>query len=70
MTQLLGLTGVMSSVFGILLAVRPGDGAVAVVWLIGVYAIAFGVGLLALAVELRRIHGAGTVRGAHRPAAA
>jgi len=67
---LLALTGVLSIVFGILLAIRPGEGAVAVVWLIGVYAIAFGVGLLALAVELRRINRAGTVRGSHRPAPA
>jgi hypothetical protein len=68
---LLALGGVLSVLFGILLAVRPSEGAVAVAWLIGIYAIVFGIALLALALELRRYRGTGAPRrGAHRPAPA
>jgi uncharacterized membrane protein HdeD (DUF308 family) len=51
----LALSGVLSIVFGVLLFVRPGAGALAVTWLIGVYAILFGVLLVALGVELHRL---------------
>jgi uncharacterized membrane protein HdeD (DUF308 family) len=50
---LLGLSGVASVVFGILLFAQPGAGAVALVWLIGWYAIIFGILLLAVAFRLR-----------------
>jgi uncharacterized membrane protein HdeD (DUF308 family) len=50
---LLGLSGLLSIVFGLLLIVRPGEGALALVWLIGSYAIIFGVLLIALALRLR-----------------
>src|SRR5258708_11237033 len=39
---LLALAGVLSVVFGVLIALRPGVGALAIVWWIGAYAIAFG----------------------------
>ena len=51
---ILGLAGVASIVFGILVLVFPGAGAVAVVWAIGIYAIVFGVLLVALGLRLRR----------------
>jgi|SRR5579884_1170064 len=47
------LAGVASIVFGLLLIWRPGAGALAVLWLIGVYAIIFGIALLAFAFRLR-----------------
>jgi uncharacterized membrane protein HdeD (DUF308 family) len=47
------LGGVVSVIFGIILAVQPGAGAVALVWLIGVYAIVFGIIMLALSWRLR-----------------
>jgi uncharacterized membrane protein HdeD (DUF308 family) len=52
---LLALAGVVSVAFGILLAVRPAEGAIALVSVIGVFAILFGVVLLALGARLRRL---------------
>jgi len=40
---LLGLAGLVSIIFGILIARQPAAGLLAVVWLIGVYAIVFGI---------------------------
>jgi uncharacterized membrane protein HdeD (DUF308 family) len=37
--------------------VRPGDGAFAVVWLIGLFAILFGLALVGLGLRLRRLGG-------------
>lgn len=48
------LGGILSVVFGVLVMINPGAGAVAVVWLIGIYAIVFGVSLVALAFRIRR----------------
>lgn len=50
---LLGLAGVGSVIFGILLATLPGPGALALIWLIGVYALVYGILLLVLAFRLR-----------------
>ena len=50
---LLGLGGLASVLFGVLLIIFPGSGALALVWLIGAYAIIFGVLLIALAFRLR-----------------
>ena len=50
---LLALAGVVSIVFGVLIFVNPGSGALAVVGLIGIYALVFGVTLLALGIRLR-----------------
>ena len=47
------LSGVASLVFGLALLVAPGAGALALIWLIGAYAIIFGVLLLGLAFRLR-----------------
>lgn len=52
---LLGLGGVLSLVLGAFLLIFPGIGLVALVWCIGIYAILFGVTLLALAFRLRRL---------------
>jgi uncharacterized membrane protein HdeD (DUF308 family) len=52
---LLALAGVLSVAFGVFLAVRPGEGAIALVSLIGLFAIVFGVALLALGARLRQL---------------
>jgi uncharacterized membrane protein HdeD (DUF308 family) len=50
---LLVLSAVASIVFGVLVFLFPGAGALALVWMIGVYALATGVLLLALGFSLR-----------------
>jgi uncharacterized membrane protein HdeD (DUF308 family) len=55
---LLALGGIASVAFGVFLVVRPGEGAIAVVWLIGVFAILFGMALVGLGLRLRRLGGA------------
>jgi uncharacterized membrane protein HdeD (DUF308 family) len=49
----LALGGVASVVFGLILLFRPGVGALAVIWLIGFYALVFGLLMLMLAFRLR-----------------
>jgi len=49
----LALSGVLSVLFGLALVVNPGAGALAVVWLIGAYAVASGILMLVLGFQLR-----------------
>jgi uncharacterized membrane protein HdeD (DUF308 family) len=51
---LLGLTGVLSIVFGVILIAKPGAGALALVWVIGWFAIMFGCLYIALAFRLKQ----------------
>jgi len=51
---LLILSGLLSVAFGVILLVRPGVGALAVVWLIGWYAILAGAIYIALAFRLKK----------------
>jgi len=51
---LLVLSGLLSVAFGILLLARPGLGALAVVWMIGWFAILEGCLLVALSLRLRK----------------
>lgn len=50
---LMGLGGVLSVLFGVVLAVLPGVGLLSLVWLIGIYALVFGVALIALGFRVR-----------------
>jgi len=50
---LLGLAGLLSIGFGVLLAIWPGPGLLAILWIIGIYAIVLGVLQLFLAFRLR-----------------
>jgi len=51
---LLILSGLLSVVFGIFMIVNPGAGAMAVLWLIGVFAIAYGALLVLLSFKLKK----------------
>lgn len=51
------LAGVASVIFGVLLIVFPGAGALSVIWLIGAYAIVSGILFLILAWRLRGAQG-------------
>jgi uncharacterized membrane protein HdeD (DUF308 family) len=50
---LLGLAGVISIAFGVLLLARPGAGALAVLWIISVYAVLTGILLILLAFKVK-----------------
>ncbi len=52
---LLGLAGIASIVFGVLVALFPGAGALSMVWLIGVFAVVFGALAVAVALRLRSL---------------
>jgi uncharacterized membrane protein HdeD (DUF308 family) len=49
----LGLAGLLSIIFGIILIVHPGGGLLAILWLVGIYAIVFGVSLIIYAFQVR-----------------
>jgi uncharacterized membrane protein HdeD (DUF308 family) len=53
---LVGLSGLLSVVFGLLLlSVHPNQGLAALMWLLGIYALAFGVVLIVHAFQLRSL---------------
>jgi uncharacterized membrane protein HdeD (DUF308 family) len=52
---LLAISGVISVAFGALLIASPGDGAVAVLWIIGFYAVLIGVLSIAVGFRLRSV---------------
>jgi uncharacterized membrane protein HdeD (DUF308 family) len=63
---LLGLAGALSIVFGVLMVANPGAGALALIAVIGLYAVLFGVLLIALGFRLRKMtHGTDHSRPAH-----
>jgi uncharacterized membrane protein HdeD (DUF308 family) len=47
------LSGILSIIFGILLIAQPNSGAIAIVWLLGGYALLFGILTLMFAFRLR-----------------
>jgi uncharacterized membrane protein HdeD (DUF308 family) len=51
---LLILAGAMSVIFGIVVLVAPGAGALGLIWAIGAYSIVFGILLVGLSLRLRR----------------
>ncbi|HEY9523646.1 MAG TPA: HdeD family acid-resistance protein [Thermopolyspora sp.] len=50
------VSGVLSVIFGILLFLWPVRGALALAWLIGIFAIVYGIALLAAAFRQRRLY--------------
>ena len=63
---LMALSGVLSILFGGLLVTLPVAGILSLAWLIGLWAVLFGVVLIALAFRLRRAGKALSVRAAAR----
>jgi uncharacterized membrane protein HdeD (DUF308 family) len=55
------LGGVLSVIFGVILAVLPGVGLLSLVWLVGIYALIFGVALIALSLMVRGQHASSRV---------
>ncbi len=51
----LGLGGIISVLFGFLLFASPGTGALTLVWILGAYAIFFGILLLLLGFKLKKL---------------
>jgi uncharacterized membrane protein HdeD (DUF308 family) len=49
----LGLSGLVSILFAFFVMARPGAGALAIVWIIGSYAIIFGIVLIAFAFRVK-----------------
>jgi|SRR5579885_46307 uncharacterized membrane protein HdeD (DUF308 family) len=50
--------GLASIVFAIILMTHPGAGALALIWVIGIYALLFGIALLALSLRVRGLKSA------------
>lgn len=48
------LSGALSVIFGLVMLIMPGAGALALVWVIGAYSIIFGVLFVAFALRLKR----------------
>ena len=53
---LMVLLGTLSIIFGLFIAIFPLVGAMSLIWVIGSFAIAFGVFMIILAFQLREIH--------------
>ena len=50
----IGLSGALSVLFGVVLLVAPGAGALAFIWVIGAYAVVFGILLVMAALKLKK----------------
>jgi uncharacterized membrane protein HdeD (DUF308 family) len=48
------VAGALTVVFGVLVLFRPGSGLITLIWILGVYAILFGIALILLGVQLRK----------------
>jgi uncharacterized membrane protein HdeD (DUF308 family) len=49
----LGLAGVLSIIFGVVLFIFPGAGILSILWLVGIYAIIFGILFIVRAFQMR-----------------
>jgi uncharacterized membrane protein HdeD (DUF308 family) len=53
---LLAISGIVSVIFGVYVIVAPGDGALAILWVIGFYAILAGILYIAAGLRLRSVN--------------
>ncbi len=56
----LGIGGLLSILFGVLVMFQPATGGLALVWILGGYAIAFGILLIVAGIRLRGVRNIGT----------
>ena len=56
---MLALSGVVSALFGLYVIARPGQGALAIIWIIAFFALIMGFLLLGVGFKLRRLKKAG-----------
>jgi len=61
---LMALAGVVSVLLGVAILLQPAAGALALLWWIGGFAIAFGILLVALAFRVRHLHSGAPLRAA------
>lgn len=59
---LMVLSGVLTVLFGVILLVLPGAGLLSLTWLIGLYAVVFGVAFIVLGFRVRRFRTSSRVR--------
>jgi uncharacterized membrane protein HdeD (DUF308 family) len=59
---LMVVSGVLSVLFGAILAVLPGVGLLSLVWLVGIYALIFGIALIILGFRVRGHRASGSSR--------
>lgn len=52
---MLGISGALSVIFGILIYLNPVGGALSITWILGAYSIAFGIMLLTLGLRLQKV---------------
>ncbi len=64
----LAIGGIISIVFGLYLAILPGAGLLSLVWIVGLWAIVFGVTSIVLAWRLRALRSDATMSGSSRRA--
>ena len=48
------VAGILTVLFGVLVMIRPGSGLITLIWILGVYALLFGIMLIMLGVQLRK----------------
>lgn len=49
------IAGLLSVVFGVLISIFPQDGALSILWLIGIYAVIYGVAIVALGFRVKNL---------------
>ena len=54
----IGLSGAVSVLFGVIMLVTPGAGAVGLIWAIASYAVVFGILMVMAAFKLKKHHAA------------
>jgi uncharacterized membrane protein HdeD (DUF308 family) len=52
---LLGLAGLLSIAFGVFIVMSPGAGALSIVWVLGAYALVFGITLVILSFRVKSL---------------